>query len=239
MGWSGPEAPMPEMILVLRLSSGFSAARAIRMTSWSTSQPSASTGLEAAHRPPDPAGARRISTSPAAPESPRWRSRRFPNGRIVGVELREVPGARAREGTPAQREERGARALARRGFPLERAFRLHLVLVPCQVCGPAASRAQLPRNAEGRWSASHARLHVAAEPRPAHPLAPLLQGAANDRRSAAGWREIYHGLPQLIEETRWLPELQHALAENGFADVRAPVPYGVRLRDRLCAPMRA
>jgi demethylmenaquinone methyltransferase/2-methoxy-6-polyprenyl-1,4-benzoquinol methylase len=34
------------------------------------------------------------------------------------------------------------------------------------------------------------------------------------------WREIYYGLPRLIEETRWLPELQEALAENGFRDVR-------------------
>jgi demethylmenaquinone methyltransferase/2-methoxy-6-polyprenyl-1,4-benzoquinol methylase len=31
------------------------------------------------------------------------------------------------------------------------------------------------------------------------------------------WREIYHGLPQLIEETRWLRELQEALAENRFS----------------------
>ena len=34
------------------------------------------------------------------------------------------------------------------------------------------------------------------------------------------WREIYYGLPRLIEETRWLPDLQHALAESGFADMR-------------------
>lgn len=34
------------------------------------------------------------------------------------------------------------------------------------------------------------------------------------------WREIYHGLPRLIEKTRWLPELQQALSENGFAAVR-------------------
>jgi demethylmenaquinone methyltransferase/2-methoxy-6-polyprenyl-1,4-benzoquinol methylase len=34
------------------------------------------------------------------------------------------------------------------------------------------------------------------------------------------WNEIYHGLPKLIEETRWLAELQEALAENGFRDVR-------------------
>jgi demethylmenaquinone methyltransferase/2-methoxy-6-polyprenyl-1,4-benzoquinol methylase len=36
-----------------------------------------------------------------------------------------------------------------------------------------------------------------------------------------GWREIYYGLPRLIEQTRWLPELQQALAENGFRDIRS------------------
>jgi demethylmenaquinone methyltransferase / 2-methoxy-6-polyprenyl-1,4-benzoquinol methylase len=34
------------------------------------------------------------------------------------------------------------------------------------------------------------------------------------------WREIYHGLPRLIEETRWLAQLQQALAENGFREIR-------------------
>ncbi|MEW6611574.1 MAG: class I SAM-dependent methyltransferase [Pseudomonadota bacterium] len=34
------------------------------------------------------------------------------------------------------------------------------------------------------------------------------------------WREIYHGLPKLIEETRWVPELTLALQENGFRDIR-------------------
>lgn len=34
------------------------------------------------------------------------------------------------------------------------------------------------------------------------------------------WNEIYYGLPKLIEETRWLPELQQALIENSFRDVR-------------------
>lgn len=33
------------------------------------------------------------------------------------------------------------------------------------------------------------------------------------------WREIYHGLPQLIEETRWLRELQEALAANRFSGI--------------------
>lgn len=34
------------------------------------------------------------------------------------------------------------------------------------------------------------------------------------------WREIYYGLPRLIEETRWLPELQDALRAGGFRDIR-------------------
>jgi demethylmenaquinone methyltransferase/2-methoxy-6-polyprenyl-1,4-benzoquinol methylase len=34
------------------------------------------------------------------------------------------------------------------------------------------------------------------------------------------WREIYYGLPRLIEETRWLPELEQALREEGFRDIR-------------------
>ena len=34
------------------------------------------------------------------------------------------------------------------------------------------------------------------------------------------WREIYYGLPALIEGTRWLPELQDALRAGGFRDIR-------------------
>ena len=34
------------------------------------------------------------------------------------------------------------------------------------------------------------------------------------------WNEIYYGLPRLIEQTRWLPELQQALAENRFRGIR-------------------
>lgn len=34
------------------------------------------------------------------------------------------------------------------------------------------------------------------------------------------WREIYHGLPKLIEQTRWLEELPAALRARGFADIR-------------------
>lgn len=34
------------------------------------------------------------------------------------------------------------------------------------------------------------------------------------------WREIFSGLPRLIEETRWVAELQEALRDNGFRDIR-------------------
>lgn len=33
------------------------------------------------------------------------------------------------------------------------------------------------------------------------------------------WREIYHGLPKLIEQTRWLQELPAALQAHGFTDI--------------------
>lgn len=34
------------------------------------------------------------------------------------------------------------------------------------------------------------------------------------------WREIFYGLPKLIQETRWVPELNDALRETGFVDIR-------------------
>jgi demethylmenaquinone methyltransferase / 2-methoxy-6-polyprenyl-1,4-benzoquinol methylase len=34
------------------------------------------------------------------------------------------------------------------------------------------------------------------------------------------WREIYHGLPKLLRETRWVPELIKILPEMGFSDVQ-------------------
>jgi demethylmenaquinone methyltransferase / 2-methoxy-6-polyprenyl-1,4-benzoquinol methylase len=34
------------------------------------------------------------------------------------------------------------------------------------------------------------------------------------------WREIYYGLPELIERTRWLAELKALLAQHRFRDIR-------------------
>ncbi|MBA3967075.1 MAG: class I SAM-dependent methyltransferase [Nitrospirales bacterium] len=33
------------------------------------------------------------------------------------------------------------------------------------------------------------------------------------------WREIFYGLPRLIEETRWVPELRAELEHHGFRDL--------------------
>ncbi|MEP7207132.1 MAG: class I SAM-dependent methyltransferase [Casimicrobiaceae bacterium] len=39
-------------------------------------------------------------------------------------------------------------------------------------------------------------------------------------RALPSWHEIYHGLPALIERTRWLEELPPLLRAEGFVDVR-------------------
>jgi demethylmenaquinone methyltransferase / 2-methoxy-6-polyprenyl-1,4-benzoquinol methylase len=39
-------------------------------------------------------------------------------------------------------------------------------------------------------------------------------------RLIPSWREIYYGLPELIAATTWVDDLQHALADAGFDDIR-------------------
>jgi demethylmenaquinone methyltransferase/2-methoxy-6-polyprenyl-1,4-benzoquinol methylase len=39
-------------------------------------------------------------------------------------------------------------------------------------------------------------------------------------RLAPSWREIYDGLPRLIERTRWLEQLPALLAQHGMVDIR-------------------
>lgn len=34
------------------------------------------------------------------------------------------------------------------------------------------------------------------------------------------WREIFYGLPRLIEQTRWVPELRAELEKHGFREIR-------------------
>jgi demethylmenaquinone methyltransferase/2-methoxy-6-polyprenyl-1,4-benzoquinol methylase len=149
-------------------------------------------------------------------------ARRFPESRIVGVELREEYLALARE------------KLRRAGVQ-----NVELVLsraedyrssesVDCITSSYLAKYADLPRLVRncremlkedglllmhdftfppGRALVLLWRLYFKALQTVGGALAP-------------GWREIYYGLPRLIEESAWLPELQQALAENGFRDVR-------------------
>lgn len=39
-------------------------------------------------------------------------------------------------------------------------------------------------------------------------------------RFLPAWREVFYGLPRLIEQTRRVAELQEALRENGFTHIR-------------------
>ena len=39
------------------------------------------------------------------------------------------------------------------------------------------------------------------------------------------WRTMYYGLPSLIKQSQWMRELEHALRENGFSDIRAEFRY--------------
>lgn len=40
-------------------------------------------------------------------------------------------------------------------------------------------------------------------------------------RAFSEWKEIYDGLPQLIQQTRWMTQLDEALRQNGFSDVES------------------
>jgi demethylmenaquinone methyltransferase / 2-methoxy-6-polyprenyl-1,4-benzoquinol methylase len=46
----------------------------------------------------------------------------------------------------------------------------------------------------------------------------ILQHAGS--RLFPSWREIYYGLPELIERSSWVADLQQALEQSGFEDIR-------------------
>jgi demethylmenaquinone methyltransferase/2-methoxy-6-polyprenyl-1,4-benzoquinol methylase len=150
-------------------------------------------------------------------------AKRFPRSRVVGVELRDEYLALARE------------KLRRRGIS-----NVELVLsraedyrsaqrFDCIVSSYLAKYADLPllaRNCremlkDGGLLVMHdftfpPRRSLVAIWRLYFKALQLVGGAL-----LPAWREIYYGLPRLIEETRWLPELQQALRDNGFRDIRA------------------
>jgi demethylmenaquinone methyltransferase/2-methoxy-6-polyprenyl-1,4-benzoquinol methylase len=149
-------------------------------------------------------------------------ARRLPHCQVVGVELRD-------EYLRIAREKVRRLGLANIELVLSRAEDYHSVVpFDCISSSYLAKYADLPRLVRNAWDMlapgglflAHDftyppqrhlvllwRLYFKALQRIAGPMFPA-------------WREIYHGLPQLIEQTRWLEELPAELQRQGFADIR-------------------
>jgi demethylmenaquinone methyltransferase / 2-methoxy-6-polyprenyl-1,4-benzoquinol methylase len=148
--------------------------------------------------------------------------RRFPHARVVGVELRDEYLALAREKMARLGLSDVELVLSRaEDYRSEQPF-------DCIASSYLAKYADLPvlvRNCRAMLSDRGVLLmHDFTFP-PKRYLVALwriyfkaLQGIGG--LLLPGWGEIYYGLPQLIEETRWVTELERALAENGFSDIR-------------------
>ena len=149
-------------------------------------------------------------------------ARALPECDVVGVELRHEYLARARaklQGEPHSRIE----------FVLSRAedYRSDTPF-DCIASSYLAKYADLPRlidaNRSMLVSGGVLLMHDFTLP-PVAPLravwdayfAVMQQTVA---RAWPAWREIYYGLPRLIESTQWLTELPAVLRARGFADVR-------------------
>lgn len=147
---------------------------------------------------------------------------RLPNCHVVGIELREEYLAIAREKVRRQ-------GLANVELVLCRAedYRSQAPF-DCISSSYLAKYADLPRLVDNAWDmlepgglflmhdfiyppkaflVSAWRLYFKALQRLGSPLFPA-------------WREIFEGLPQLIEQTRWLQELPAVLQEHGFVEIR-------------------
>jgi demethylmenaquinone methyltransferase/2-methoxy-6-polyprenyl-1,4-benzoquinol methylase len=149
-------------------------------------------------------------------------ARRLPHCQVVGVELRDEYLAIAREKVRRQ-------GLANVELVLSRAEDYRsTVRFDCISSSYLAKYADLPRLVDNAWDmlepgglflmhdftlppkpylVSIWRLYFKVLQRVGSPLFPA-------------WREIYHGLPQLIEQTRWPQELPAALRKRGFIDIR-------------------
>ncbi|HKQ26959.1 MAG TPA: class I SAM-dependent methyltransferase [Burkholderiales bacterium] len=149
-------------------------------------------------------------------------ARRFPDSRIVGVELREEYLALAREKLNRYRINNIEFVLSRaEDYRSTEPF-------DCISSSYLAKYADLPvlvRNCHEMLKPGGLLLmhDFTFPPNPA--LVVLFRLYFKALQAIGGallptWREIYYGLPRLIEETRWLPELQQALAQNGFSEVR-------------------
>lgn len=149
-------------------------------------------------------------------------ARRFPHSRVVGVDLREEYLAIARDKVRRLGLANVELVLSRaEDYRAEQPF-------DCISSSYLAKYAELPllvRNSrellkDGGLLLMH---DFTLPPRPVLVAIWRLYFRALQLVGGAllpAWREIYHGLPRLIEQTHWLPELQEALAENCFSDIR-------------------
>lgn len=148
-------------------------------------------------------------------------ARRFPHSRVVGVDLREEYLAIARDKVRRLRLSNVELVLSRaEDYRAAQPF-------DCISSSYLAKYADLPllvRNSremlkDGGLLLMH---DFTLPPNPALVAIWRLYFRALQLVGGAllpAWREIYHGLPQLIEETRWLRELQEALAANRFSGI--------------------
>ena len=144
-------------------------------------------------------------------------ARRFPQARIVGVELREEYLAFAR------------RKLAHVEFVLSRAEDYRAAepfdCIASSYLAKYADLARLVPQCRDMLTPDGVLLmHDFIYP-PTRPLQAIWRLYFKALQAIGGallpaWREIYYGLPELIERTRWLPELQALLAQHRFRDIR-------------------
>lgn len=149
-------------------------------------------------------------------------ARRFPSAEIVGVELRE-------EYLAVARGKQKAAGLHNVSFHLSRAEDFSSdTPFDCVVSSYLAKYADLPRfaAAAASWLKPGGTFVAHDFTLPPHPLLRrmwrtyfyLLQTLAGPVLPA--WRQICYGLPRLIEETRWVNELQEKLKKEGFQNIR-------------------
>jgi demethylmenaquinone methyltransferase/2-methoxy-6-polyprenyl-1,4-benzoquinol methylase len=142
---------------------------------------------------------------------------RFPAADVVGVELREEYLALARD-----------KPLSNVSFHLGRAEDFCSdAPFDCVVSSYLAKYADLPRlaAAAASWLTPGGTFVAHDFTLPPHPILRriwrlyfyLLQTLGAPL--APAWREIFYGLPRLIEETRWVKELPEALKQEGFQHI--------------------
>jgi demethylmenaquinone methyltransferase / 2-methoxy-6-polyprenyl-1,4-benzoquinol methylase len=148
-------------------------------------------------------------------------ARRFPRRAVVGVELRE-------EYLEIAREKIAREGIANVELVLCRAEAFHTAVeFDCVTSSYLAKYADLPllvaRARHWLKPGGVFMMHDFTLPPKAwlrtvwHLYFAVMRNTV--ARALPSWREIYEGLPRLIEQTRWLPVLRYALTAHGFRDI--------------------